>query len=206
MLDYQNTLSTLHTIGLRITEDEYLFVMQVALGENPSVAYAIVYDRENISREIETEDFEDYLLSVRPLANAMLEKQEIAQARDTIEEMYRADIQRKATNIKEYKFSSQEIVNMLSALLAERSSQIEEASVRDIVALIRELNAQGGLSGSDGFEKHFIQIYPPFNALCVKCMREFDCYAGLDGKCPHCGQVYRWSESENRFYPQFDKL
>jgi hypothetical protein len=133
-------------------------------------------------------------------------QQECVQLREIIEESIRAEIQTKATDIKTYKFSSQEIVNMLSALLADRSSEISEASVRDIVSLIRELANLGGLSGSDGFQSHFIQCHDPFNSLCTKCGHEFDSYAGMDCVCPRCHQVYKWSEEERRFYPQPQKL
>ena len=136
----------------------------------------------------------------------LLQQQECVQLRELIEESIRAEIQTKATDIKTYKFSSQEIVNMLSALLADRSSEISEASVRDIVSLIRELASLGGLSGSDGFGMHFIQCHDPFNSLCIKCGHEFDSYAGMDCVCPFCHQVYKWSEEERRFYPQPNKL
>ena len=136
----------------------------------------------------------------------LLQQQECVQLRELIEESIRAEIQTKATDIKTYKFSSQEIVNMLSALLADRSSEISEASVRDIVSLIRELASLGGLSGTDGFGMHFIQCHDPFNALCTKCGHEFDAYPTMDCICPHCHQVYKWSNEEQRFYPNVEHL
>lgn len=206
MFDYRYCLETLHVRGVLFDEKEYMFVAMVCAREDVSVSYGLVYDLENFRRNVPSEKEEEYLRDIKPKAELLLQQQECLQLRELIEESIRAEIQTKATDIKTYKFSSQEIINMLSAMLADRSSEISEASVRDIVSLIRELANLGGLSGTDGFQSHFIQCHDPFNALCVKCMREFDCYAGLDCKCPHCGQVYRWSESENRFYPQFDKL
>lgn len=206
MFDYRYCLESLHVRGVLFDEKEYMFVAMVCAGEDVSVSYGLVYDLENFRHNVPSEKEEEYLRDIKPKAELLLQQQECLQLRELIEESIRAEIQTKATDIKTYKFSSQEIINMLSAMLADRSSEISEASVRDIVSLIRELANLGGLSGTDGFAMHFIQCHDPFNALCVKCMREFDCYAGLDCKCPHCGQVYRWSESENRFYPQFDKL
>lgn len=205
MFDFRDFSARLHARGVRFDEKQYMFVCMVCAGEDVAVSYGLVYDTENFKRNIPSEDEEKYLRTLRPKAEATLQMQECAQLRELIDEAIRAEIQSRATDIKEYKFSSQEIINMLSALLADRSSTISDASVRDIVSLIRELAALGGLSGSDGFESHFIQIHDPFNALC-SCGREIDVYKGIDCICPHCHQIYRWSEEENRFWPQLSKL
>lgn len=206
MFDYRDFLERLHVRGVRFDEKEYMFVAMVCAGENEAVAYGLVYDIENFKHNVPSENEDKYLSEIRKKALVLLQQQECAQLKEIIDESIRQEIQTKATDIKEYKFSSKEIVNMLSALLADRSSEISEASVRDIVSLIRELASLGGLSGSDGFESHFIQIHSKFNALCVNCNKEFDAYAGIDSICPHCHQVYQWSEEENRFYPQPSKL
>lgn len=206
MFDYRDCLERLHVRGVRFNEKEYMFVAMVCAGENESIAYGLIYDIENFKHNVPSENEDEYLRELKPKANVLLQQQECVQLKELIEESIRQEIQTKATDIKEYKFSSQEIVNMLSALLADRSSEISEASVRDIVSLIRELASLGGLSGSDGFESHFIQIHSKFNALCVNCNKEFDAYAGIDSICPHCHQVYQWAENENRFYPQPSKL
>lgn len=206
MFDYRDFLERLHVRGVRFDEKEYMFVAMVCAGENEAVAYGLVYDIENFKHNVPSENEDKYLSEIRKKALVLLQQQECAQLKEIIDESIRQEIQTKATDIKEYKFSSKEIVNMLSALLADRSSEISEASVRDIVSLIRELASLGGLSGSDGFESHFIQIHSKFNALCVNCNKEFDAYAGIDSICPHCHKVYQWSEDENRFYPQPSKL
>lgn len=206
MFDYRDFITRLHIRGLKPDDKQYLFVAMVCAGEDISVAYGLTFDTVEFKRNVPSDNEDEYLASIRHKAEVMLQMQECAQLREVINEAIRAEIQSKATNIKEYKFSSQEIVNMLSSLLADRSAEISEASVRDIVQLIRELVNLGGLAGSDGFESHFIQVHEPFNALCTSCNREMDAYAGLDCRCVHCGQVYRWSEEERRFYPQITKL
>jgi hypothetical protein len=206
MFDYRDCSNRLHVRGVRFDEKEYMFVAMVCAGESESVAYGLVYDIENFKRNIPSENEEEYLRELQPKADVLLQQQECIQLREIIEESIRAEIQTKATDIKTYKFSSQEIVNMLSALLADRSSEISEASVRDIVSLIRELANLGGLSGSDGFQSHFIQCHDPFNSLCSKCGHEFDSYAGMDCVCPRCHQVYKWSEEDKRFYPDVEHL
>lgn len=206
MFDYRYFSSALHTRGIRFDEKQYLFVAMVAAGEDPTVSYGLIYDTQEFKRNVPSEEEETYLATLKNKANTMLEQQECVQLRDIIEEAIRAEVQKRSTDIKEYKFSSQEIINMLSAMLAEKSSILSESSVKDIVSLIRELSSLGGLSGSDSFQSHFIQVKDPYPALCVSCNREFDIYAGISAKCPHCQQVYTWSEEDNRFYPQPAKL
>lgn len=205
MFDYRDISNQLHTRGVMFDEKEYLFVAMVCAGEDVAVSYGIVYDIENFKRNVPSEDEDDYLSKIRPQAETLLQQQQCAQLKEVIDDAIRTEIQKRSTDIKEYKFSSQEIVNMLSALLADRSSEISEASVRDIVSLIRELANLGGLSGSDGFQNHFIQCHSKFNALC-SCGHELDIFAGIDCICKFCHQVYRWSEEDNRFYPQPRKL
>lgn len=206
MLDYRDFAERLHVRGVRFDEKEYLFVALVATGEDAAVAYGFIYDIANFKRNVPSEHEEEYLGSIRDKAETLLKQQECVQLRDMIDAAIQAEIQTRATDLKEYKYSSQEIVNMLSALLADRSREISEASVRDIVALIREIASLGGLSGSNGFDSHFIQIHDPFNARCTKCGREFDCYPTMDCYCPHCNQLYEWSEEDRRYYPNVDTL
>lgn len=206
MFDYREFSSRLHTRGIDIDERMYLFAIMACAGEDECVAYGLSYDLTEFKRNVPSEQESEYLSWLKGKADLVMHTQEFMQLREIIEESIRSEIQSKATNLKEYKYSSKEIVNMLSALLADRSATISDASVRDIVQLIRELGALGGFTGSDGFENHFIQIMPKFNALCIKCGHEFEAHAGISCTCPHCHQTYKWSEEEKRFYPQYEKL
>lgn len=207
MLDFQDAIARLHTRGVRFDTDEYLFAMQVALGEEPSVAYAMTYDTKNFKKFLDTEDIDDYLASVRKDAEVFLQKQECRHVRELVEDLLRGEIQREASNLKNVKYSSEDIVNMLSSLLFERSSSLEDASVRDIVTLIRELNSQGALEGSgDGFSKHFISVYPHMSGVCPVCHKETDIAVGMTCFCSRCGAKFTWSEEEGRFYPEIEKL
>jgi len=202
MLDYLSTLETLRTRNITFDEKQYFFVTMVALGEEDTVAYAMVYDLANFKRMQGTDGEQDYLASLKKDASVMLQQQECAHLKDHVSELYRTDIQAQARNLSDYKFSAEEIVQMLSNLLAKRSENLEEASVRDITALIRELAAQGALEGGDGFERHFISVYPHFNALCPNCSREIDVAKGLSIICPHCGAKFTWVEEQQRYIPE----
>lgn len=205
MLDYQYTLNTLHARGLKITEKQYLFVLNVVLGEKPSVAYGMIYDTENFKHALQIEEEEAYLSSVKDKAEMLLKQQDEMQLHDLLKSDYDRDIQERAMNLENYEFTTGQVVQILQNLLHDRSQDIESSSVRDIISLVNTLASQGALSGSDNFASHFIQIMPKFNAVC-KCGHEIDVVKGMDCTCPYCHQFYKWVEEQDRFYPQPDKL
>lgn len=207
MLNYTDAVNRIHIAGLSFDIQQYLFVLQCALDENHAIAYSMIYDQSEFKRAIGTEDEQEYLAKSAKKAEIMLQQQECQQLYDVIREWRQYEIQNEASNLKDVKYSTEDVANMLSNLLKERSSNLEDASVRDIVSLIRELNSQGALEGSGGgFSKHFITVHEHFTALCTMCNREIDIARGITCVCPHCGAKYIWDESQQRFFPQPSKL
>ena len=206
MLDIRSTQNSLHTITINFTLQEYFFVLQVVLGEDMCVAYANTFDSAEFKRNIPSEDEDEYLAKFKKDAQNLLDTQQCRRLREILEDDFQSEIQAKATTLTDFKFTGNDIQQLLANLLRNRSETLDEASVRDILALIKSMYDTGALDSGDSFSKHFIQVYPPFNALCTTCNREFDAYPGMDCKCPHCNQVYKWSEQEKRFYPNVGKL
>ena len=206
MLDYLSTQETLHVRNVDFDHKQYLFVTMVAFGESESVAYALVYDNAEMKRVVGTDKEEAFFFKCKKDADVMLQQQECQHLLEHLKEQLRSEIQRQARQLTDFKFSAEDIVQMLSNLLAKRSENLEDASVRDITALIRELASQGALEGSDGFQRHFVTVYPHFNALCSACNKEMDVARGLSCVCPHCGAKYTWVEDENRYIPEPLKL
>lgn len=206
MLDYINVKRTLHTRGVNIDEKQYLFVLSVVMGERVDVAYGMVFDTKNFKRAIESDECEEYLASIHEDAEARMMLQDERQLQELLSDDYKSEIQAKAMDLEDYSFTTGQVIQILQNLLHERSQDLENSSVRDIISLINTLANQGALQSGDNFSSHFIQIYPPFDVLCTSCGHEFDIVKGLDGICPNCKQVYRWSEDEKRFYPQPQKL
>lgn len=205
-MNYLDIASTMHTRGADIDIKEYLFSLMVTMGEDSETAYAIAFEPSEFWKHLGEEEGA-YLASKKNDAEALLGQQNIKLLRDFMDESYRAEIQSKALNITDYKFSGEETVQILNDLLKSRITDMDTASVKDVVSILKALTEQGALDvGDGGFGRHFVQIFPKFNALCVKCGREFDAQRGLGAKCPHCGQEYRWSEQENRFFPEPSKL
>ncbi len=206
MLDYLSTANTLFTRTITYAPQEYLFVLQVVLGEQVEVAYGNVYDVANFKKNVPSEEENDYLATLRRDALNLLDTQECQHLRKEIEEQYRADIQSAASTLKEYRFSSEDVQKLLAGLLHDRTQDLSESSVRDILALIKTMYENGSLDSGDTFQHHFISVPNKYNALCASCNHEMYAIEGLNIRCEHCGAVYRWSEEERRFYPEIQSL
>ena len=204
MLNYRDTQNALHTRLVDFSLQEYLFVLQTILGEDPCVAYASVFDGQNFKRNVPSEDEEEYLASKRKDAEIMLEQQNCRHLNEYLEQEYRSDIQEKASTLKDFKFTGSEVQKLLNNLLHERSQELSEASVRDILALIKSMYDSGALDSGDNFQNHFITIPKKYDCICSNCNREMYLVEGCDNKCPACGATYYWRD--NRFYPELSKL
>jgi hypothetical protein len=206
MLDYLSTSNQLHTRLVDFTPQEYMFVLQVVLGERPEVAYASVYDIGDFKRNVPSEDEEDYLASFKQQAQILLETQNCRQLRDYLESEYQIDVQEKASNLKDYRFTGAEVQRLLNNLLHERSSELSEASVRDILALIKSMYDSGALDSGDSFQNHFITVPNKYNTICPQCNKEGYAVEGLDFRCEFCGCIAKWDESQRRYFPNLGHL
>ena len=207
MITLQDAINTMHTRGLSITSKDFVFAMLVTIGEDSNMAYAIAYEQDELARHIGTEKEDEYVHSKNKQAADVKTQQNIIQLLDLLSDSYRTEIQRLALDLKDYKFSGEEAVQILNNLLKTRIDDLESSSVRDVVGIIKMLTEQGALETGDGcFRKHIVVVKDKYPALCVSCNREFDIYQGVGAVCPFCSQHYTWSSEENRFYPQPKKL
>jgi hypothetical protein len=204
MLDLLSTQNQLHTRLVDFTLQEYMFVLQVVLGERLEVAYANTFDTQEYKRNVPSEDEEEYLASKRKDAEIMLEQQNCRQLQEYLEQEYRSDIQERASNLSDYRFTGAEVQRLLNNLLRERSQELSEASVRDILALLKTMYETGTLDSGDSYQNHFITIPKKYDCICPQCNHEQYLVEGVDNKCTSCGMVFRWSDE--RFYPQPTKL
>lgn len=205
-MNYLDIATTLHTRGVDVDFKEYLFALMVTSGEDKEVAYAIAFEPSEFKNNI-GENEGEYLSLKRQQTQPLVERQNVKMLLDIMGDIHRADIQAQALNLTDYKFSGEQTVQILNNLLKTRIDDLESSSVKDVVSLLKALADQGALDAGDGgFGKHFVQIFPQFNALCINCGREFDAQRGLGAKCPFCGQEYKWSEEEKRYYPNVEHL
>ena len=204
MLDLLSTQNQLHTRLVDFTLQEYLFVLQIVLGERIEVAYANTFDAQEFNRNVPSEDEEEYLATKRKDAEIMLDQQNCRQLREYLEQEYRSDIQEQSSNLSDYRFTGAEVQKLLNNLLHDRSQELSEASVRDILALLKTMYETGTLDSGDSFQNHFITIPKKYDCICPQCNHEQYLVEGIDNKCTSCGMVFRWGNE--RFYPQPTKL
>ena len=206
MLDLLSTQNQLHTRLVDFTLQEYLFVLQVVLGERMEVAYANTFDTVEYRSNVPSAEEEEYLASKRKDAEIMLEQQNCRHLREYLEQEYRSDIQEQSSNLSDYRFTGAEVQKLLNNLLRDRSQELSEASVRDILALLKTMYDTGTLDSGDSFQNHFITIPNKYNTICPQCSREGYAVQGLDFRCQHCGSVAKWDESQHRYFPQLNHL
>ena len=206
MLDLLSTQNQLHTRLVDFTLQEYMFVLQVVLGERLEVAYANTFDTQEFKRNVPSEDEEEYLATKRKDAEIMLEQQNCRHLREYLEQEYRSDIQEQSSNLSDYRFTGAEVQRLLNNLLHERSQELSEASVRDILALIKSMYDSGALDSGDSFSQHFVTIPSKYNTICPQCNREGYAVEGLDFRCQHCGCIAKWDESQRRYFPNLGHL
>ena len=206
MLDLLSTQNQLHTRLVDFTLQEYMFVLQVVLGERLEVAYANTFDTQEYKRNVPSEDEEEYLASKRKDAEIMLEQQNCRHLREYLEQEYHSDIQEQASTLKDFKFTGAEVQRLLNNLLHERSQELSEASVRDILALIKSMYDSGALDSGDSFQNHFITIPKKYDCICPQCSREGYAVEGLDFRCEFCGCIAKWDESQRRYFPNLGHL
>lgn len=206
MLNFTETTQILFSRGITFSIEEYIFCLNLILGEDKYISFALAYAPNEYKKVLGTEDEEDYLQSKKQECDTLLQQQTIIKLRQELEDLYVAEVQSKALNLEDYRFTGGQIAQILQNLLHNRVADLDSASTKDVISLIKLLTEQFGLDGGSDFEKHFIQILPKFNALCNNCNREFQIAPGIGAVCPFCSQHYTWSSEENRFYPSVEHL
>lgn len=208
MLDFLSTQNALHVRTIEITLEEYLFVVQVVLGEDKSVAYASIYDKEGFKSNVPSEDEEDYLNGFIRQADALLDTQSCKHLKEYLEQEYQSEVQSRASTLKDYRFTGADIQQLLANLLHNRVGEgdLDDASVKDVLQLIKSMYDSGALDGGDAFGKHFIVVPNKYNTLCPHCNHEGYAVEGLDFRCEFCGCIAKWDESQRRYFPNLGHL
>ena len=206
MLNFTETTQILFGRGITFSIEDYLFCLNLVLGEDENVSYALAYDMAGYKKVLGTEDEDEYLKTKEQECKVLMQQQSIVQLRQEMDDLYVAEIQGKALNLENYRFTGGQIAQILQNLLHNRVADLDSASTKDVISLIKLLTEQFGLDGGSDFEKHFIQILPKFNALCNNCNREFQIASGIGAVCPHCGASYHWDSNSEKFIPQPQKL
>lgn len=183
---------------------EYMFVTQIVLGERMEVAYANTFDVANFKKYVPSEDEEEYLASLKSDAQALFSGQTCTQLYDYIHQQYMSDVQEHASTLKDFKFTGADVQKILNNLLHDRTQNLSESSIKDIVNLLKIMYENGSLDTGDSFSHHFITIPKKYDCICPRCNREIYLTEGMDNVCSHCSLVIKWDGE--RFYPEPQKL
>lgn len=206
MINFVDATQTLFNRGITFTIEEYIFCLNVVIGEDPNISYALAYDQIGYKKVLGTENEDKYLQSKSHDCDTLMQQPSIIQLKQELENMYVQEIQNKALNLEDYRFTGGQIAQILQNLLHNRISDLDSASTKDVISLIKLLTEQFGLDGGSDFQRHFVQIFPHFNALCNNCNHEFQVAEGIGAACPFCGATYHWDSTTNRFIPKPSKL
>lgn len=206
MLNYRDTQNALHTRLVDFSLQEYLFVLQTVLGEEPCVAYSSVFDWQNFKRNVPSENEDEYLAKFKQDASILLSQQQCVHMKEYLEQEYRSEIQAAASNLEDFKYTSSDVQKLLNNLLHDRAETLSEASIRDIVSLIKSMYESGALDSGDSFQSHFIVVPSKYNTICPSCNREGSAVEGMDFRCEFCGHVAKWDESQRRYFPNLGHL
>lgn len=207
MIQFQDIEQTLNARGVFFDIPEYCFVLLCVLGENEPIAYAIAFDHKEYAKVKETEQAKDFLSKCSKESSALLQKQHIVQLKDELIYRHKKQIQDAALNLDDIELTSSDVKKVLASFLRDRIDDPSSASVKELVDLLRMYQPYlpDDASATD-FQRHFIQVHEPYNALCNNCNREISAYKGLSCVCEHCGAKYIWSDTDERFYPEISKL
>lgn len=207
MIQYNDIEQTLNNRGVYFSIKDYEFVLMLVLGESQTIAYAIAFLQDDYHKIKGTENEKDFFAKCNKESSALLQQQHIIQLQDEIKYRHKKQIQDAALNLDDIELTSSDVKKVLASFLRDRIDDPSSASVKELVDLLRMYQPYlpDDASASD-FQRHFIQVHEPYNALCTNCNREISAYKGLSCVCEHCGQKYLWSENDERFIPQPAKL
>lgn len=207
MMQFRDIESTLNARGVFFTQQEYVFTLLVVIGERPTIAYALSFSTDEYQRVKDTESEKDFFNNCAKLSSSLLQQQYIVKLKEELEYRNKKAIQDAALHLDDIELTSSDVKKVLASFLRDRIDDPSGASVKELVDLLRMYQPYlpDDASATD-FQRHFIQVHEPYNAMCNNCNHEISAYKGLSCICEHCGQKYIWSDEDDRFYPEISKL
>lgn len=204
---YNDIEQMLSSRGVFFNAQEYLFALALVAGEEPKIAYAIVFSNETYRKVKESEEEKEFLAQCGKDATHIQQQEYFKKLMEELQYQYKKQIQDFALHLDDIELTSSDVKKVLASFLRDRIDDPTSASVKELVDLLKMYQPYlpDDASASD-FQRHFIQVHEPYNALCNNCNREISAYKGLSCVCEHCGQRYVWDVNEDRFYPQPSKL
>lgn len=203
MLNFTETIDIMKQRGVEnMTPLEYSFALMIAVGIDRTQAYMATIK----GKEYEKKNQEQLLRFKEKCekdACDMFENPDIKKIISVLSEDYQKAIKYEALSLDEVDFNSEDLRKILAKFLKEKYKDIDAADAKDLLNAIKIYVDKFGDTGDDGmvkFNKHFIQVYPPYNAVCPNCGREIDLPRGVNSKCKYCEHQFIWNEDKERYY------
>ena len=208
MIDYREIETRLFDRGITISFDDFLFCLLVVNGVEKYHAYAQTIKRKEYEKVAKLPKESAFFNKIKIECDAYMQTQNITQLMDEIDAIHRQNVQAEALQLDDIDLSARDIKNIINKLLKSRVDDLDGASTKEIIELLKMLlNNFVSDDGLDNqFQKHFIQVFEPYNAVCTNCNHEIDVPVGLGFTCPYCGQKYVFNQAEGRYYPKVDTL
>lgn len=203
MLNFDNAKSIMKTRGVdNLSPLEYSFCLMVAIGIDKTQAYMVTIKGKEYERKGEEQGYR-FKEKCGMDAADLVERIDIKDTIKVLSEDYQKAVKYEALDLEEVDFNAEDLRKILAKFLKEKYKDIDAADAKDLLNAIKIYIDKFGDTGDDGiakFNRHFIQVYPPYNAVCPSCGREIDLPRGVNSKCKHCEHPFVWDENKERYY------
>lgn len=203
MLNFDNTRQLMKTRGVdNLAPLEYSFALMVAIGIDKVQSYMVTMRGKDYEKKSE-----DQLVKFKEKCSMeaveLMERPDIKSTIQVLSEDYQKAVKYEALDLEEVDFNAEDLRKILAKFLRSKYTDIDAADAKDLLNAIKIYVDKFGDTGDDGmakFNKHFIQVYPPYNAVCTNCGREIDLPRGVNSKCKYCEHQFIWNEDKERYY------
>lgn len=181
---------------------DYSFSLMVAIGIDKAQAYMVTIKGKNYEGKTE-EQLIKFKEKCSLEAAELVERPDIKDTIKVLSEDYQKAIKYEALDLEDVDFNAEDLRKILAKFLRSKYTDIDAADAKDLLNAIKIYVDKFGDTGDDGiakFNKHFIQVYPPYNAVCPECGREIDLPRGVNSKCKHCEHQFVWNEDKDRYF------
>lgn len=200
MIDYKDAKDKMGIRGIMFTPTQFSFALMMAIGMNKYEAYKIAFISEKLNK-IDEEKMSVYEEKWKTECDIIVSQQNVKMLREYLREKYETQVSEDAFNIEDVNITPKQLKNILGKIIINSQRGGDDTSNTELLKIISEYMKSFAPSvDNEDFDRHFIQVLPPFNFICNQCNREGDAPMGLDFHCPHCGKLYKWSEEEKRYY------
>lgn len=203
MVNYEQTKSLMKSRGVdNLSPLDFSFSLMVAIGINEIQSYMVTIRGKEYEKKTE-EQIPKFRERCSLEVTDYLERADIKETIRFLRTEHDRNIKDTALQLEDIDFNAEDLRKILAKFLKEKYKDIDAADAKDLLNAIKIYVDKFGDSGEDGvakFNRHFIQVYPPYNAVCPNCGKEIDLPRGVNSKCKHCDRQFVWSEEKERYY------